>query len=441
MRLWSVLRESAVEFESGTFLALLNKIPMQWIGEALAATGTATIRRRRLPAEVVIWLVLGMALFRELSIEFIAEHLKLVLPSKSGGRLAKGALPVARARVGSEPLEYLFRRSGKKWAHESADRDRWRGLALYGVDGSTLRVADTPENVETFGKSRAYRGESAYPIVRVCVLMTLRSHLLAGARFGEYAKSEIALAQELWNEIPDYTVTILDRLFMTSDVVCGLNQVGKQRHWLVRMKKNRSYKEIERLGPSDALVELKVSRDARGKNPALPKTFRARRIVYERPGYRPRTLLTSMLDAEAFPAEEIATLHHERWELEIGYDEIKTHTLNSEQTIRSKTAAGVRQELWGVFLAYNLIRLEMERAADEAGISPLRLSFLGALRIIRHEWIVVAYLDAPGIIPKLLRRMRDEIKRETLPPRRTGRSFPRAVKIKMSNYPRKRTRA
>jgi hypothetical protein len=103
-------------------------------------------------------------------------------------------------------------------------------------------------------------------------------------------------------------------------------------------------------------------------------------------GFRPQTLLTSMLDATSYPADEIRELYHERWELELGYDEIKTEMLEREEAIRSRSPEGVRQELWGVFLAYNLVRLEMERIADEAGIEPRRVSFVTALRFIRDEW-------------------------------------------------------
>ena len=114
--------------------------------------------------------------------------------------------------------------------------------------------------------------------------------------------------------------------------------------------------------------------------------------------------------------------------------------LERQEAIRSKTPTGVAQELWGVGLAYNLVRLEMERVADEAKVLPNRISFLMSLRLIRDEWMWSSGA-APGAIPKHLRELREDIKRFVLPPRRRGRSYPRAVKIKMSNYDRNRPAA
>ena len=182
---------------------------------------------------------------------------------------------------------------------------------------------------------------------------------------------------------------------------------------------------------------MKVSSHARKQDPTLPKTWRARAIRYQRQGFRPQTLLTSMLDAIAYPAEELAQIYHERWEIELGYDEIKTEMLDREEAIRSKTVAGVKQELWGLFLAYNLVRLEMEQIAEEARIEPTRISFVAALRMIRDEMLWCS-LSSPGAIPKHLRELRASLKRFILPPRRPDRVYPRAVKIKMSNYAKKR---
>jgi hypothetical protein len=118
-------------------------------------------------------------------------------------------------------------------------------------------------------------------------------------------------------------------------------------------------------------------------------------------GLRAQTLLTSLLDPQAFPADEIATRYHERWELELGYDEIKTEMLDREEAIRSKSPTAVTQELWGIFLAYNLVRLEMERVAEDAGVEPTRISFVAALRLICDEWLWCA-VATPGAIPKHL---------------------------------------
>jgi hypothetical protein len=186
-------------------------------------------------------------------------------------------------------------------------------------------------------------------------------------------------------------------------------------------------------------VELEVSSQARRQNPALPKTWVVRVIHYQLKGFRPQRLITSLLDAQAYPANEIIELYHERWELELAYDEIKTDMLDGAAApLRSKRPPGVRQEVWGLLIAYNLVRLEMERVADEVKVKPTRISFSMVLDMICHEWWWLSGIRSPGSIPRHLQRLRANMRRCVLPERRRQRSYPRAVKIKMSNYAKKR---
>jgi hypothetical protein len=409
-----------------------------WIEAALAASGTATVRRRRLPVEEVVWVVLGMALFRDRPIEDVVSKLDLALPG-GGGTIARSSVSQARVRLGSEPMKWLFERSASAWAHTSAAAHRWRGLALYGIDGSSLRVPDSPENRAHFGGQSGRKGsQSGYPMARVVALMVLRSHLLAGVWFGPYGgTSEIEPAKELRATIPDDSLTVLDRGFLAAPMLLGIQTSGQNRHWLTRAKASSKWRPLRQLGKGDDLVEMDVSRHARGQDPSLPRTWAMRAIRYHRRGFRPQTLLTSLLDATQYPAAEIIALYHERWELELGYDEVKTEMLEREETIRSKTREGVEQELWGILLAYNLVRLEMARIAKSAKVEPTRISFVESLRLIRDEWAWLS-VTSPGAIPKRLASMRANVKRYILPPRRSKRLYPRAVKIKMSNYDRKR---
>lgn len=411
-----------------------------WVEEALEATGTATTRRRRLPADQVLWLVIGMALMRNESLERVVQFLDLALPSSRGGTVARSAIAQARQRLGVDPVAYLFVVTAARWATDSAARHRWRGLALYGVDGTTVRVPDSPENWKAFGgqSGNGQRSGSAYPTVRLLGLMALRSHLLSAVVFDSYHTGETTLAQNLWNELPDDSLTIADRNFLVAHQLTALERSGLNRHWLTRAKSTTRLRKIKRLGRHDDLVEIVLSDQPRRAHPEIPPVWLARAIRYQRKGFRPSTLLTSLLDAARYPAEELIALYHERWELEVGYDEIKTHMLAREETIRSRTPAGVRQEIWGIALAYNLVRVEMERAADEAGVEPTRISFVNALALVRYTWLISATPPlAPGKIPSRLQDLRHQLKLLVLPPRRPERSYPRAVKIKMSNYLRK----
>ncbi|MEW6073309.1 MAG: IS4 family transposase [Planctomycetota bacterium] len=421
-----------------TFEDFRRHVDPVWIQDALEATGAASLRRRRLPAEQVIWLVLGMALFRDQAIVDVADSLNIALPSRRGPAVSHSAVIQARERLGEEPMQWLFETCAHHWAHQSADLHRWRGLALYGVDGTTLRIPDSAENRGFLGApGPGPRGQVAYPQVRLVALMALRSHLIATASFGPYTLGEHSYARALWSQLPDQSLCILDRNFFAANVILPLSSGGTSRHWLMRAKKGLKWRVLEQLGQDNYRVEMTVSRPARRKDPSLPEHFELRALRYQLPGFQPQWLLTSLMDPKAYPAREIVVLYYERWEIELAFDEIKTEMLDREEAIRSRRPPRIRQEIWGILLAYNLVRLEMERVADEAGVPPYRISFLTSLHLICDEWIWSASAS-PGAIPRHLRRLRAALKRFILPPRRPERRYPRAVKIKMSSYPKKR---
>jgi hypothetical protein len=405
-----------------------------WIEAALEYTGTASIRRRRLPAEQVIWLVIGMALYRREPIESIVEKLDLALPDKKRTLLAKSAIAQARKRLKDEALEYLFTVTAAEWSARSADQHRWRGFALYGWDGTTMRVPDSPENRAEFGGAHAGggRGESGYPMVRIVASMALRSHVLASFRIADYGTGETTLAKGLWDTVPDNSLVLFDRNFLIKGQLVRFETSGN-RHWLSRSKSNTKWAVVKHLGRNDDLVELEIN------EPGMPKTWEIRAIRYKKRGFPPATLLTSLTDADAYPATELVALYHERWELELGYDELKTHMLQRQEAIRSRSPEGVRQELWGVAIAYNLVRLEMERAAAAADVVPTRISFVNAMLFVVQEiGMLRGQRVSFGTIPSRLEYLHQQLKRLVLPERRTKRSYPRAVKVKMSNYKRKR---
>jgi hypothetical protein len=434
VKLESALNVVAAYSEGDRLEGLKKHIDPVWIEEALAWSGTVTLRRRRLPAEQVLWLVIGMGLMRDAPIDRVVDRLELALPDRKDTLIAKSAISQARQRLKEDPLAYLFTVSAAEWAGRSAEANRWRGLALYGLDGTTMRVADSPANRATFGGQNVGngRGTSGYPLVRVVAMMALRSHILSAFRFADYATGETTLARGIWNEVPEDSLVIVDRNFLVKKDLIHLETSGN-RHWLSRTKTNTKWEISERIGKDDYLVEWQV------QETGLPSTWTLRAIHYKKKGFPRATLLTSLLDPEKYPAKELIALYHERWETEIGYDELKTHLLDRQESIRSKTPEGVRQELWGIALAYNLVRVEMEKAAAEAGVPPTRISFVASLAMIRDELLWLSSpRPTPGAFPASLMRLRKGLKRLVLPPRRPERSFPRTVKIKMSSYPRKR---
>ncbi|MEQ1858275.1 MAG: IS4 family transposase [Longimicrobiales bacterium] len=411
------------------FVARLDKA---WITRALAARGGAAMRRRRLPAEQVVWIVIGMALLRNRSIPDVVDTLDLALPGEK--LVTPQAIVGARDRLGEAPIEWLFRTSAAHWVQEDAAAHRWRGLQVCGVDGTTLRVAASDANRRHFGTPRNGGSEGAYPQVRVVALLDLRTHLILAAKLAPYSESELSTARQLWPEVPPRSICIVDRLYFAADLLLGITQRGTDSHFLIRARRGTKWDVIKTLGKNDFIVTMRVSKSARDRDPSLPAEWTARAIRYRRKGFREQWVLTSLLDAEAYPAAEIVALYHERWELELGFDEIKTETLDREETLRSRTPARVLQEIWGLLIAYNLVRLEMKRFADEAGVPPTRISFVTSLRLICDEWIWCSRAS-PGVIGRNLQRLRQKLQRLVLPPRRSSRSYSRTVKLSRSSYP------
>jgi len=440
MGLHAALIETASSARPESFKDFCRSLPDDWIDAALAATGTATLRRRRLPAEQAVWLVLGIGLFRDRPIEDVVDRLELALPGR--GRVARSSLPGARRRLGEAPMQWLFEHCSAKWALSSAKKHAWKGLSLFAVDGTSMRTFDSDDNRAEFGGWTAGAGgsDSVTPLVRLVAVVALHSHLLFKARFGPYAtSSELGFASELIPTIPDHSLTILDSLYVSAALLLGIEAGGAERHWMTIAKKSTKSTTIERFGPGDELVQMTVSSEARAMDPKLPKHWRARAVTYQRPGCEPRVILTSLRDPSRYCAEELRELYHQRWEIELAYDEIKTELLDREPTLRSKTPLGVRQELWGILLAFNLVRLEMSRIADQIQLPPTRISFAASLTLIRDEWEWSAITRSPGAIPKHLRALEERIKRLVLPPRRSRRSYPRVARD-FRRYPRKRTR-
>lgn len=414
-------------------------LPRAWIEEALTATGTASIRRRKLPAEQVLWLVLGMALFQNRSIRDVVDHLGLVMPGDDDKEtLAPSAVSAARGRLGPQPLEWLFKRVAAHWSNEGGEPG-YKGLALYAVDGTCMRVQDSDANFAHFGKpgGRGGTGDAGYPQLRLACLMNLGTRMLVAARFGPFATSEQELAAALWPSVPPKSITILDRGFVDYTQFASFIDAEQERHLLVRMRDNMKPEPIEELSDGSLKVRLRPSKAALKSTPTLPPEIVGRVITYQHPGGKPSRLFTTLLDPERYPAEELIELYHERWEIELAYDELKTHMLDRKECLRCKSPERVAQELWGLLLTYNLVRREMLLVATTHALSPRRISFVSSLMWITNFWIL-AWRTAPANVPKHLGEFHSTLKVLFLPVRRSERRYPRHVKIKMSNFPRNR---
>lgn len=291
----SAFEDVAEHRGASAFEKFQKHIDPRWIEDALEATGTATLRKRRLPSEQVVWLVLGMALIRDLPIKDVVSWLDLALPAKSGKLVvAPSSVSQVRKRLGPEPMKWLFNKCAERWSHDSARNSEWRGLALYAIDGTSMRVPDSDKNRSTVGGTNGPQGPSGYPLIRLVTLMAVRSHLLARANFGAYATSEMALTQALLPHIPDQSLTIVDRNFLAGNLLLAIEQQGSERHWMTRAKCSTTWRELKSNGRFDKLVELTISEETIAKNPGLPGTYTVRAVSYRPPNCQGKAVVVDL---------------------------------------------------------------------------------------------------------------------------------------------------
>ncbi|MCF5866542.1 IS4 family transposase [Aeromonas veronii] len=239
-------------------------------------------------------------------------------------------------------------------------------------------------------------------------------------------------AEQLIARTPDHSLTLFDKGFYSLGLLHAWQTSGVERHWLLPLKKGTQYEVVRKLGRQDALVLLKTSPQARKKWPHLPDTVAARLLTRTING-KERQVLTSMVDPMRFPGADIVELYSHRWEIELGYREMKHSLQQHRLTLRSKKAAGIRQELWGVLLAYNLLRSQMVKmAASLKGYTASQLRFHMASVYLIHELSCMPYLS-PGSIPKRVAELDKQAGQFVLPERREL-SYPRSVKARPQKY-------
>ena len=294
------------------------------------------------------------------------------------------------------------------------------------------RTPDTSDNAAAFAKPGTQHGETAYPQLRMLCQMELTSHLLTQAVMESCTVNEMVLAEQLIALTPDHSLTLFDKGFYSLGLLHAWQSAGVERHWLLPLKKATQYEMVRKLGRQDALVLLKTSPQARKKWPQLPETLEARLLTRTLNG-KERQVLTSMVDPMRFPGADIVELYSQRWEIELGYREMRHSLQQHRLTLRSKKAAGIRQELWGVLLAYNLLRSQMVKmAASLKGYTESQLSFHMASVYLIHEQSCMPYLS-PGSIPKRVAELDKQAGQFVLPERRE-RSYPHCVKPRPLRY-------
>ncbi len=368
---------------------IAKTFPPDKIEAVLAATGKASVRHRELPARVVVYYVIALALYMQSSyrevLRCLLEGLQWLSEPGTKVRVASNAaISQARSRLGAAVPRQLHEELVRPIA-AAATRGAWyRRWRLVSIDGSTLDIADQKRNEAAYGRPGASRGSSAYPQLRFVSLVEAGTHVLFGTRMGPYGCSEIALAKEVVPHLRKGMLCLADRNFFSYQLWNRARASGADLLW--RIKKNLILPCEQRLPDGSYLSRIYPSQRERrrGANGVLVRVieYRLEGVEGAEPLYR---LLTTILDPEQAPAEELAALYPERWEIETALDELKTHLRGARIVLRSKTPQLVEQEFYGLLLAHFAIRGLMHEAALKAGEDPDRLSFLHAVRVVRRK--------------------------------------------------------
>jgi hypothetical protein len=370
-------------------VGLLTRVfPPELVDEVIAETGRKEQRHRSLPARVMAYFAVGMALHSEGSYEDVLGLLTdglawtsgvepVRLPSKSG-------IFQARARLGAEPVEALFRRVAVPLATPGAVGAWLAGRRLVAIDGTCLDVADTPENATWFGRPGVNKGDqAAFPQARVVALAECGSHAVLDAELGLYSISEVELSRRLVDRFEPGMLVLADRGFYGFKLWGQAAATGADLLW--RMRASQRLDPVEILPDGSYLSQVFEIRNYKRRGEGLTVRVIDYTIDDGRDQEGSYRLLTTILDPEEASAVDLAAAYAERWEIESVFDELKTHQRGARTVLRSKSPDLVAQEIWGHLCCHFAIRTLMWEAADQAKVDPDRVSFVAAVRIARRS--------------------------------------------------------
>ena len=368
---------------------IAKSFPRDQVDAVLRRTDKESRRQRELPAHVVVYYVIALALYMQVSYREVLRCLLeglawLAGPGESLKVTGKSGISQARSRLGAEPLRALHDEVAHPIATEETKGAFYRRWRLVSLDGSTLDVADTQDNETAFGRAGASRGRSAYPKLRFVSLLECGTHVLFGTRLGPFATGETTLAREVIAHLQAGMLCLADREFFGFALWQQARATGAELLW--RVKKNLRLPCSQRLADGSYLSRIDLSRKHR-RNATGTLTVRVIEYTLEGvPGAEPvYRLITTLLDPEQAPAEELAAQYAQRWEIETALDELKTHLRGRQIVLRSKTPELVRQEFYGLLLAHFAIRGLMHEAALKGELDPDRVSYVHAVRVIRRK--------------------------------------------------------
>ncbi len=386
----------------------------------------------RLPGWFMVWFIVAMGLCGR---DAYRQVFRWLQPRRGAAVPPRSSLCEARKRLGVAPLRRLAESAVRLLGTPRTPGAFYRGMRLMALDGFTVDLADTPANDRAFGRPGTRRAPGAFPQARVLALCETGSHVLWRWQIKPLHTGEVTMAPGLLRHLRRGMLLLWDRNFFGYRTLAAV--AGRRAHLLARVASNRRFEPVATLADGSYLARCYATRpDRRADRGRI--TVRVIPYTLDDPGRPGRgevhRLVTTLLDERLDPAVELIVLYHERWEQELAIDELKTHQ-RERPVLRSRTPAGVVQELYGLLLGHFVVRALMQEAALRRGLDPQRLSFTGAIRVLRCR------------LPECPRSRRgrgrwyaalvEEVGEEVLPERR-DRINPRVIRRKMSNWLKKR---
>ena len=374
---------------------LTQTVPPALVDAVVAATGRQEQRHRLLPARVRVYYVLALALHSDAGYEEVMRYVVDGLAWETQWHHVwqvptKAALFQGRRRLGVEPLAQLFAQVARPLGDVTRPGIGYRGRRLLSLDGTTLDVADTPANAAAFGRPHTGRGADgtgAFPQLRLVALAETGTHAVVGAVLSPLSQGETQAAPALCATLEPSQCLLADRGFFSYALWTQAAATGAALVW--RVRQDLRLPVLAPCADGSSRSRLYPTRTARRRD---PDGVDVRVITYTlappaAPGAPPPPeyrLLTTWLDPAEAPADELATLYHERWAIEQIFDEFQTHQRGPRVVLRSKTPDGVRQEAYGYLVTHYALRKLLYDAAVAAATDPDRLSFTHAVHVVRR---------------------------------------------------------
>ncbi|GAA2110508.1 IS4 family transposase [Streptomyces synnematoformans] len=366
-------------FAPGHLGELTQVVDCTLVDAVLAETGAVERRVRLLPARVVVYFVLALALFEDCGYRAVWGKLTAGLVGRGSSYPHSSSLSRARRRLGAGPLRALFESLAGAVAWRSTPGAHWRGMRTVAVDGTTLQVPDRARVTQCFPKHRSRLRETGYPLLRLVTLVETGTRAILAAAFGPDTTSEISYARQMLDNLGPRMLVLLDAGFDTWEFLRDVHDYGAQ--FLARSSARRCPTIQRRLPDGSYLARL-----GHGKLPV--RIIEARITIILQDGteqHEQWRLTTSLLDHAGFPAQELVTLYHERWQAETTYASLKA-TLLDGRVLRSQHPHDLEQEVWGILAVYQaLIRVASDAAASRPDLDMDRLSFTVALHTARDQ--------------------------------------------------------